>query len=200
MTMPPFKRFPQPDSQSTGPVTSSPESADGPTPCDSPGGPTTAPSGREVVPASRSVRQPEDVVNGRRATSIYGLYGGPSSLNAHLVLCLANRLPTPGIGLMSSAMTWNQWATKSGRRFCRLAVSVSTMSAIGCSLLATPTVAANQDAPSMQKHLGCRGIVVSPSQWQMRMGYPAAWGCCGATAMQSCHKSRQSSSKRTRKP
>lgn len=34
---------------------------------------------------------------------------------------------------------------------------------------------------------------LNPEHSRWLMGYPVAWGCCGATAMQSCRKSRRSS-------
>ena len=178
-------------------VISSPELAAGRTPSGSPAGPTTGPCGPAPAPANLSAPRPGDAAVGPRVISTSGLHGGPLSLNAHLALSLANRLPTPEIGLMASAMTWNHWATKSGRQFFRLAVSVSIMSDIGCTLSATPTATANQSAPSMQKHPGCRLLEVSPKTWRERMGYPAAWGSCGATAMQSCRKSLWNSSGRS---
>jgi hypothetical protein len=36
--------------------------------------------------------------------------------------------------------------------------------------------------------------VLNPELSRWLMGFPAAWGCCGATAMQSCRKSRRTSS------
>jgi hypothetical protein len=38
---------------------------------------------------------------------------------------------------------------------------------------------------------------LNPELSRWLMGYPAAWGCCGATAMQSCRNSRRSSSRRS---
>lgn len=37
------------------------------------------------------------------------------------------------------------------------------------------------------------GGPLSPEHSRWQMGYPAAWGCCGATAMQSCRRSRRNS-------
>lgn len=43
---------------------------------------------------------------------------------------------------------------------------------------------------------GVRGVL-NPDHSRWLQGYPAAWGCCGATAIASCRKSRRSSSART---
>ncbi len=45
---------------------------------------------------------------------------------------------------------------------------------------------------------GSRGVL-SPEHLRWLMGFPAEWGYCGATAMQSCQKSRKPSSRRTSK-
>jgi len=112
-----------------------------------------------------------------------------------LVSYLASRLPRRGLGSMASAMTWKEWATPSGRLFCRLAVSGSIMLASGFTLRARPTAKANQAAPSMRKWRGCRGLIVTPETWCRRMGYPIAWLSCGDLAMQSFRKSLRPSSK-----
>lgn len=44
----------------------------------------------------------------------------------------------------------------------------------------------------------CGALNPEFSRWLM--GYPAAWGCCAATAMQSCRKRQQNSSARSLKP
>lgn len=41
--------------------------------------------------------------------------------------------------------------------------------------------------------------VLNPEHSRWLMGYPVAWACCGATAMQSCRRSRRSSSAPTAK-
>jgi hypothetical protein len=119
-------------------------------------------SGRGLALVSRSRPLLEDATEGRQTSDTFGPSGIGSSLQVALERSLANRLPGPMPGLQRSAMTWSHRVTRSGLRLFRLAVSVKTMSAIGSTLRATPTATANQDAPSMQKHPGCRGLEVSP--------------------------------------
>ena len=177
-------------------ATSLPESADGHTPCDSQNGPMTDLFGQVVAPANHSLAQVRGAGCGGMTTDIFGPFGKHSSLNANLALSLESKLPQQGIGLMKYAMTWRAWGTPLGRQFCRLQVSVLTMRELGCTLLATPTATANQDAPSMRKHLGCLGIEVSQRSWRARMGYPVEWAQCAPMAMPSCRPSRKNSSKR----
>jgi len=56
----------------------------------------------------------------------------------------------------------------------------------------TPTAQAGQGATSCPAGTGKRGVL-RPGHSRWLMGYPAAWDSCGATAMQSCRKSRRSS-------
>lgn len=125
---------------------------------------------------------------------IYAPSGYGSWLQRDLAWSLVNRLST-NAGPILSYSTWNIWATRSGRRFCRLALSVSTMRANGFTLWATPTATANQASPSMQKWPGCRGIEVSPEAWCRRMGYPETWLPSLDSAMLSFPRSRKCSSK-----
>ena len=56
----------------------------------------------------------------------------------------------------------------------------------------TVSAQAGQDATSCSAGTGKRGVL-RPGHSRWLMGYPAAWDSCGATAMQSCRKSRRSS-------
>jgi hypothetical protein len=56
----------------------------------------------------------------------------------------------------------------------------------------TLTAQAGQAATSSPAGTGKRGVL-RPGHSRWLMGYPAAWDSCGATAMQSCRKSRLSS-------
>jgi hypothetical protein len=56
----------------------------------------------------------------------------------------------------------------------------------------TLTAQAGQGATSCPAGTGKRGVL-RPGHSRWLMGYPAAWDYCGATAMQSCRKSRRSS-------
>ncbi len=174
-------------------ATSSQESEDGATPCGSRVGPITDLFGQEVVHVSRSAVRALEGPRGMKTVAISGLFGRGSLLQANLERSLANKCLTLGAGSMLSAMTWKHWVTQSGRVFSRLAVSVSTMRAIGFTLQATPTCTANQDAPSMMKHRGCKDIEVSTRSWRSRMGYPVEWEQCEPTEMPSSRKSRQRS-------
>lgn len=174
--------------------TLSPALPDGPMPCALPDGPMTDLFGQALVPVSPSVRRLEAGTLAGKTIAISGPLGDASSLNARLALSLASRLPLPGTGSMASAMTWKAWVTPSGRRFSRLAVSVSTMRALGFSLFATPTASANQSCRSMQKWPGCRGIVVTPGVWRRRMGLPIDWQVCAPTVTRSSRPSRRNSS------
>ncbi len=174
-------------------ATSSLASEDGAMPSGSPDGLTNEKSGQAQAPVFPTAAPLGDATlpwtSGRRLESL--------SLQAALAWCLANRLPQRELGSMASAMTWKPWITPSGRQFSRLAVSVSTMRAIGFSLWATPTETANQACPSMMKWIGCRGISVNPQAWCRRMGFPVAWLECADLVMPSFRKSRKSSSKAT---
>lgn len=173
-------------------VTFSQESEDGAPRFVSLDGPMTGTFGPARVRASDS-RAPHV---GGWWLRIFGRSGHGSSLNADLARCLVNRLST-NAGQILSYSTWSIWATKSGRRWCRLALSVSTMRANGFTLWATPTSTANQACPSMQKWPGCRGIVVTPDAWGRRMGYPGTWLRSLDSAMPSSRRSRRSSLKPT---
>lgn len=147
-------------------------------------GPILDQSGLEVAHANRFLARHGDVVSANQiASGISGLKSTGCSLQVRLMLSLVSKLPKLKCGLSTSAMTWKPWVTKSGRPFSRLAVSGQIMRDIGFTLSATPTATANQNAPSMAKWPGCRGIQVTPERWRNRMGYPIAWDVCADTVM-----------------
>jgi len=176
-------------SEDSSSAISSPASADGAMHFAYLDGLTTESAGRSHAPA-RSSRQR---LEADRLRLICGRSSGASSLQTALACSLASKFPTREAGSMASAMTWKRWATQSGRQFCRLAVSASTMRALGFGLSATPTATANQACASMQKWIGCRGVTVTPASWAKRMGYPITWLRCLASAMPSSRKLRRSS-------
>jgi len=72
-------------------------------------------------------------------------------------------------------------------------------------LLPTPTTQANQLAPSMQKHAGCRllsrmaggvGGKVSPMMYEWQMGFPMGWTDLKPSEMPLSRRSRKSLAKR----
>ena len=173
-----------PISPATTSATSSPASAAGLSPCGSPGGPLTDLFGQVLVPVRLSLAR-QEVERPRR---ISGPHGHRSSLQNDLERSLVSKLPNKELGSIASAMTWVHWVTKSGRRFCRLSLSVQTMRGLGFTLSATPTAAANQACRSMRKWPGCADIEITPEAWRRRMGFPPAWDGCAPTATRSSRK------------
>jgi len=104
-------------------VISSPASAVGPTPSDSPVGPTTNLSGPAAVLASLSHRREQ--LADSTTTDICGLYGAPSLASAVLQDSLANRLVARlhCTGSPLFKMTWKVKVTPSRRQICQLRAS-----------------------------------------------------------------------------
>ena len=102
---------------------SSPASGSGLTPCDSPGGPTTAKSGPDHVPVSRSARP----VKAKRSTTkgIYGQSSFDSSRHEDLSFALASRLRplTDSLGSTLFSLTWMTRITPAGRSISALRAS-----------------------------------------------------------------------------
>ncbi len=105
----------QPTSGDTPNAISSPVSVGGATPCASPDGLTTGPSGPVPVHASLSARQAKAM--GLTTSGTYGRTGSGSSRSAALASFLASRLnarlSTAGSTLFN--LTWKEKATPSGR-------------------------------------------------------------------------------------
>ena len=76
--------------------------------------------------------------------------------------------------------TLSRWVTRPDAYCCLRQTWVLTTFGPDFGYLATPTATANQSAPSMMKHPGCRNFVevfgeVSPSAYEYLMGWPLGW-------------------------
>ena len=112
--------------------------ADGPTRCGLPDGPTTAPFGPALAPASHSAQQAQDEESTTSGTC------GPSlpasSVSARLQSALESRLRQrlAGRGSPLYALTWKAWAMESGPPICALRARALRTSGSGCSGWPTP--------------------------------------------------------------
>lgn len=109
-------------------VTSSLESASGPTPCAEPGGPTTDRFGQHPSLANLSARQAKEM--GLLTSGTFGRSGTISSESAALQSSLANRLRqrTALLGSTLYKLTWKERATPSGRLIFALRASARPIS------------------------------------------------------------------------
>ena len=119
-------------------VTSSPASASGATPFDSPAGPMTDLFGRVPVRANLSARQAKEL--GLLTSGTCGQPSTTSSASAALQLSLESRLRAATLILGSTlyALTWKPWVTPSGRFRFRLRASVRRTSETDCIGWPTP--------------------------------------------------------------
>jgi len=119
---------------------SSPASADGPLPSDSPGSATTRTSGRGRARASRSATPAASAEPTTIATS--GPPGSASSASATLQSSLESRLRVElaSGGSTLYSLTWRERDTPAQRRICQLQASALRTSDSGCSSWPTPTV------------------------------------------------------------
>ena len=126
-------------------ATSSPASADGPSPCDSQAGPMTDLFGQALAPASPSAPRASSVAATMSAT--YGLRSSTSSASAALEQSLASRLPellgTPG-GI-TWQQTWKAKATPQRRRILAHTASGLLTSDSGCIGWPTPNAGPQND-------------------------------------------------------
>jgi hypothetical protein len=91
-------------------------------------------------------------------------------------------------------LIWRGSDTRSRRRLkFRLVPSDTITGGRASGFLATPTATANQGAPSMMKHPGCRDIIMDPEVLEERMGFPKGWTDLGHSATRSSRKSPKSS-------
>lgn len=125
----------------TGNAIFSPESADGPSPCASPGGPTIAPCGRAPAPANRFPAPDAGTESGTAATFGPGSAGlSPSdALSRFLASRLADAVGGSGSTLYS--LTWRRTVTPAGRWIFRLQASARPTSASGSTGAGWPTPA-----------------------------------------------------------
>jgi hypothetical protein len=129
---------------------SSPESASGVTPSDSPGGPTPEPSGPCPALASLSARQAREA--GLLTSGTCGRRGSISPASAALMSSLANRLKakTASSGSTLFGLTWKPWGTPSGRWFYLLRASARPTDATGFGSWPTPS-ASGFEAVDMER-------------------------------------------------
>ena len=122
-------------------ATSSPESADGTSPCDWLTGQPSDSSGLAAVLANRSASQ--DAVPESLTSATCGPRGSVSSASAALASSLVSRLKqqsaTAGSTLFK--LTWKKKATPSGRSVCLLRASGHRTSDSGCGSWPTPEAA-----------------------------------------------------------
>jgi hypothetical protein len=121
-----------------GAATSSPESAGGPTPCGSPGGPTTDLFGPAPAPANPS--QPPVGARRPMTNATCGLAGHLSSASAALEQSLVSRLKRhlDGAGSTLFSLIWRRKATPAGRPYYQLAASGRRTSETGFGSWAPP--------------------------------------------------------------
>lgn len=133
-------------------------SAAGNTPCSSPAGPTSGPSGQVPAPASRSRRLANGKAKPTTATS--GQRCSGSSASAALQSSLASRLRArmDCDGSMEYSLTWKEWATPAGRRICALRARVRRKSASGYFGWPAPTARDWRDGRSNQHGKNARPL------------------------------------------
>lgn len=121
-------------------VTSSPASADGPSPSSLLDGQRTRQSGLGRAPVS-CFRLPE-LVAAQKTPVTFGLFGVASSPSGRLQSSLGSRLRArmAGSGSPEYALTWKQWSMPSGPPICALRVSGHRTSGSDCSGWPTPAV------------------------------------------------------------
>jgi hypothetical protein len=130
-------------------TTSSPGSACGPTPCDSPDGLTTGGFGRDPAPVSLSARQADEL--GLLMTGTCGRRGSGSSASHDLTSSLASRLRarTASLGSTLFSLTWKQRVTPLGRSISALRASGRRISDNDCGSWPTPCAMEPDQSPEV---------------------------------------------------
>ena len=160
-------------------ATSSQESADGVTRCDSPDGQTTGPCGPAPAPANLSARQAK--AQGLLTIGTSGQHSGGSSLSADLQSSLESRLRAAldVNGSPEYALTWKHWDMQSGPPICALRASARRTSDSGRGGWPTPTKG-NAEGSQMARDATTTGrrpdgskATVSLNHVAQAAGYPA---------------------------
>ena len=150
----PYRKSRPVKSRNTPSATSSPASEAGLSPCFSPVGRTTCPSGRVPAPASPSA-PPAKVVD-TLTSAICGLSSSSSSPSAALQSSLASRLQAAldVNGSPEYELTWKAWDMLSGPPICALRASARRTSGNGCTGWPTPMYLDHWMASTPRKDLG----------------------------------------------
>ena len=150
----PYRKSRPVKSRNTPSATSSPASEAGLSPCFSPVGRTTCPSGRVPAPASPSA-PPAKVVD-TLTSAICGLSSSSSSPSAALQSSLASRLQAAldVNGSPEYELTWKAWDMLSGPPICALRASARRTSGNGCTGWPTPMYLDHRMASTPRKDLG----------------------------------------------
>jgi len=170
-----------------------------PAPCE----PAPVRANRSASPGSNSARKTKDTC---------GQSSGTSSRSVNLQSLLESRLRARlgATGSTIYALIWKVWDMKSGLPICALRASGRRTSGNGSTGWQTPRARGDAggsrwkrgDARNLEDQARIfalnRGLTIqevaalslSPTFSRRLMGYPVEWDCCGATAMQSCRKSR----------
>ena len=165
-------------------ATSSPESAAGPTPCDSRDGMTLDLFGQAAPPANHSARRGSNKAPQMPAISGPKCFG--SSASAALQSCLENRLKQRfgTAGSMEYSETWKEKATPAGRRYWAHTASARRIPDSDCSGWPTPLTNHANGTPeaflerkrkSVAKTGRSMGIVLSDLNMLAQAVCPAGW-------------------------
>lgn len=203
-------------SRDTRNAISSPESQDGPTPCNWPDGTWTDLFGQAHVPVSRLVALVKDSARKTNATSGPSSHGLSASAALQQSLGSKLRMQLERAGSILHSMTWRERHTPAHRLYCEHLPSALHPKGKGSSgLLPTLTAREGRDwsrgrilasldngtgvakricALSQSDLLSEEICGLNPSFGGWMMGYPPEWYACAVSAMQSIQDLPHSSS------